>query len=129
MTKNSTTKTTISPVFLIVSDPYAELGIARDADQAEIKKAYFLAVRAHPPEREPDMFQRIRAAYEMIHTPELRARTDLFLIQLPPEPPQRRRVSFDLGLQQEDVERLARAIGDLGRSDFSEDFRKIEVAR
>lgn len=111
----------------LISDPYAELGIERTATQAEIKKAYFLAVRAHPPEREPEVFQRIRAAYEMLRTPELRARTDLFLIQAPPPVPRRRATSFDLCFHREDAYRVARMLGDLGRQNFSKDYRDVGV--
>lgn len=112
---------------LAIYDPYAELGIDRNASQEEIKKAYFLAVRAHPPEQEPEAFQRVRAAYELLRTPELRANTDLFLIQLPPAAARRRTVGFDLSFQIEDAYRLARTLGDLGRTSFRDDYRKIEA--
>lgn len=113
----------------IVIDPYVELEIARDAGQEEIKRAYFLAVRAHPPEREPEVFRRIRAAYEMINTAERRANTDLFLIQLPPPIPRRRAASLDLSFQVEDVYRVAHSLGDLGRTDFRQDYRPVEVTQ
>jgi curved DNA-binding protein CbpA len=64
-------------------NPYTVLGIERDASEAEIKRAYFTLVREHPPERDPDGFKRIRAAYEQLRTSGERAETDLFLIEGP----------------------------------------------
>src|SRR5437879_666487 len=64
-------------------NPYKVLGIERDASEAEIKRAYFTLVREHPPERDPDGFKRIRAAYEQLRTSGERAETDLFLIEGP----------------------------------------------
>lgn len=47
-------------------DCYKVLGIAEDADQKEIKRAYFRLVRQFSPEQDPERFQEIRAAYEML---------------------------------------------------------------
>ena len=44
----------------------ATLGLADGASQAEIKKAYFRLVRVYPPEKEPELFQKIRHAYEVL---------------------------------------------------------------
>src|SRR5437762_2662858 len=62
-------------------NPYKVLGLERDASEAEIKRAYFTLVREHPPERDPDGFKRIRAAYEQLKTSSERAGTDLLLIE------------------------------------------------
>src|SRR4051794_148407 len=64
-------------------NPYQVLGIERDAGEAEIKRAYFSMVREHPPERDPEGFKRIRAAYEQLKASKDRAETDLFLIDEP----------------------------------------------
>ncbi|MEZ4727116.1 MAG: J domain-containing protein [Caldilineaceae bacterium] len=88
-------------------DPYLVLGIGRRATDAEIKRAYFQLVRQFPPEREPEKFQQIRAAYERLRTPESRALIDLFLLQPPPDLPNRRRPSYDLSVHQEDLAILA----------------------
>jgi curved DNA-binding protein CbpA len=103
-------------------DPYAVLGIPRQADDADIKNAYFQGVRRHPPEREPEKFQEIRDAYERLRTPEARARTDLFLLQPPAELPGRRPEPYDLALHREDVVALAwaRLLARLARE---EEFR------
>lgn len=86
-----------------ISDPYLVLQIDRRADDAAIKKAYFQLVRQYPPEREPAKFQQIRAAYEQLRTPAKRALIDLFLLQPPPDLPNRRRPSYDLALHVEDL--------------------------
>jgi curved DNA-binding protein CbpA len=62
-------------------DPYKTLGIERTADEAEIKQAYFALVREHPPERDPEGFKRIRAAYEKLRDSGERTETDLFLVE------------------------------------------------
>ncbi len=109
-------------------DPYAALGLTRDAAPDEIKQAYFKLVREHPPERDPEAFKVIRAAYERINTPEKRAESDMHLLQKYPapahwpEPP-----PFDLSVHREDVIALARATSDLERTDFREDFRKVKI--
>ena len=45
---------------------YETLGLSTDADQSDVKKAYFRLVRAHPPEKDPELFQKIRLAYERL---------------------------------------------------------------
>jgi len=45
---------------------YELLGIERLASQEEIKRAYFRMVRKHTPEHDPEMFMRIRNAYEKL---------------------------------------------------------------
>jgi curved DNA-binding protein CbpA len=47
----------------------AELGLLVDADAAAIKRAYLRAVRAHPPERDPEGFARVREAFELLSAP------------------------------------------------------------
>ena len=45
---------------------YEILQIKPDSSQAEIKKAYFALIRLHPPEKDPENFQKIRQAYEFL---------------------------------------------------------------
>ncbi len=109
-------------------DPYVTLGLMRNASVAEIKQAYFALVRAHPPERDPDMFKRIRAAYEDLRDPQKRAETDMRLPERWPPPARRRRaVQPDLSLQREDVIAAARAMTDLGRVDWREHHGKVKL--
>ncbi len=111
------------------SDPYAVLGVARRADEAEIKRAYFRLVREYSPEREPEKFQQIRAAYEQLRSPEARARTDLFLLQPPPDAlPKRRRGKYDLDLHAEDVIDLALELA-LAQLAVHEDFHEPELPK
>jgi curved DNA-binding protein CbpA len=65
---------------LFTDDPYKTLGIEPSATQAEVKQAYFTLVREHPPERDPEGFKRIRAAYEKVKSAGERAETDLFRV-------------------------------------------------
>src|SRR5258706_4752454 len=99
-------------------DPYAVLDLSRTATTEQIKQAYFALVRAHPPERDPALFKRIRAAYERLRDPERRVETDMLLIEPWPEPTRRRRApKLDLTLHAEDVIAAARTLTDLERSD------------
>lgn len=109
-------------------DPYAVLGVARTATAAEIKQAYFTHVRAHPPEREPEMFKRIRAAYERLRDPERRAETDMVLLAEWPTPVRKRRVpQFDLALHREDIIDAARALTDLERTDWRQHDLQVKL--
>jgi curved DNA-binding protein CbpA len=110
------------------NDPYAVLGLPRTATAAEIKQAYFTLVRAHPPEREPDTFKAIRAAYERLRDPEQRTETDMLLLTPWPESERKRRLPEpDLTLHREDVLAAARSLSDLERRDWREHYGKVEV--
>lgn len=64
------------------SDPYALLGVSRDATAAEIRKAYFALARTAHPDKHPDdpqaadRFQRLSQAYQILSDPSKRARYD-----------------------------------------------------
>ena len=112
------------------SDPYQILGLRRGAGHDEIRHAYFRLVREHPPERDPEAFKAIRAAYEQLRSSEQKTRTDLYLLQPPPpwEPPLRLRPpAFDLSLPREAVLAAARALTDLGRDNMRDDFRAVHL--
>ncbi len=61
-----------------MQNPFITLNVAETADDDAIKKAYLQQVREHPPERDPEHFQTIRAAYERIKTRRDRLRYRLF---------------------------------------------------
>ena len=52
----------------------ALLGVSAEADEAEIRRAYLEKVRQHPPDRDPELFERVRDAYDRLRDPRLRAR-------------------------------------------------------
>lgn len=109
-------------------DPYAVLELPRTATSAEIKRAYFGLVRLHPPEREPDAFKRIRAAYEQLRDDARRIETDMLLLNRWPTPMRKRRpLRPDLTLHTEDVIDAARALTDLARTDWREHHGKIKL--
>ena len=109
-------------------DPYAVLGLVRTASAAEIKQAYFALVRAYPPEREPEMFKQVRAAYERLRDPEQRIETDMLLLEQWPASSRTRRASkLDLTLHRADVIAAARSLTDLGRSDWRGVFEPVKL--
>jgi pentatricopeptide repeat protein len=55
---------------------YDLLGIEKTADQMQIKRAYFGLVRKYPPERFPEEFKELRAAYETLSDEQKRAEYD-----------------------------------------------------
>jgi curved DNA-binding protein CbpA len=113
---------------LTSSDPYAVLGLARGTNPREIKRAYFALVHRYSPETAPDAFKLIRAAYEKLNTDEVKTETDLFLFRPPPpwEPSKRRR-KLELDFDPQDIWLLLQSYGDLGRSEFKDDFRPVKV--
>jgi len=51
-----------------MNDPFFVLGVSESADDDEVKRRYLALVRAFPPERDPERFQAIRAAFEVLRT-------------------------------------------------------------
>jgi len=117
-----------SRMLVDVSDPYVVLGLERGAPQAQVRQAYFALVRQHPPEKDPQTFKAIRAAYEQLDTAETQAQTDLFLLQPPPawDPP-RSSPAFDLAFHAEDAFIALQAWDDTGHPDLTDDFREVEI--
>ena len=58
-------------------DPFTLLGVAEDADDAEIRRRYLAQVRDFPPDRAPERFQELRAAYEALGDQRKRLETKL----------------------------------------------------
>lgn len=62
-----------------MNDPYHILGVDREsADDDAVQAAYLAELRQHPPERDPDGFQRLRGAYEQLRTRRRRLEHELF---------------------------------------------------
>lgn len=51
------------------SDPFAILGVPTDAGEAEVRSRYLELVKQFPPERDPEKFREIRAAFEAAKDP------------------------------------------------------------
>lgn len=51
------------------ADPFQVLGLSRDADEAAVRARYLELVKQFPPEREPEKFREIRAAFEAVKDP------------------------------------------------------------
>src|SRR5215211_3588570 len=64
-----------------MSDPYETLGLARDSDEAEIRRRYLELVREFPPDRAPERFAAIRAAYDEVRDPLRRLEAQLFSLK------------------------------------------------
>lgn len=54
-------------------DPRALLGVSPAADDDTIRRAYLEKIKAHPPDAEPEAFEKIRDAYELLRDPRRRA--------------------------------------------------------
>ena len=61
-----------------MDDPYAVLGVPDDADDEAIRRRYLELVRQFSPERCPQRFAAIRAAYESLRDRDARLRHRLF---------------------------------------------------
>ena len=59
-------------------DPYEILGLDTDAADEEIRAAYLRLIKEHPPDRDPEKFERIRDAYDSLRDPRRRTRELLF---------------------------------------------------
>jgi curved DNA-binding protein CbpA len=108
-------------------NPYVVLGLNRTATLDEIKQAYFLQVRQHPPEREPDAFKRIRAAYDQLKTPEKRIEADMRMLEDFPPARAVRLPDLELTIHTEDVLSLLKTNTDLTRTNFRDDFREVRL--
>jgi len=109
-------------------DPYLVLGLTPAATDDEVRQAYLRLVRAHPPEREPAAFKRIRAAYERLKEPEQRIEADWRRYERWPWPTTSLRPpAFDLQLRREHVLALLAAESDLNRRAPASDYREVRA--
>ena len=63
-------------------DPYHVMGVTTNATESELRARYLELVKAFPPERDPEKFREIRAAYEAVNDPLILA---MKLIEPPDE--------------------------------------------
>lgn len=66
--------------------PFEVLGLSMDADEATVRARYLELVREYPPDRDPDMFTKVRQAYEAASDPIVMARQLIDAAQADPKP-------------------------------------------
>ena len=67
------------------SNAHQILDVRPDAPAEELRKAYLNLVRQHPPDRDPDKFRDIHAAYQMLNDPMAQATALLTLSRDKPD--------------------------------------------
>jgi len=55
------------------ADPWKVLGVPRDSTDRQINKAFLARTKEHPPDRDPEQFERVKDAYETLRDPMRRA--------------------------------------------------------
>lgn len=66
-----------------MSTPFEVLGLPQSASQDEIRARYLALVRQFPPDKEPDRFAEIRAAYDELS--DLRKALEHRMLDIPTE--------------------------------------------
>jgi curved DNA-binding protein CbpA len=61
-----------------MADPYQVLNLPADSDDETIRRRYLELVRQFPPERHPEKFAAVRAAYDSLRDLDTRLRYRLF---------------------------------------------------
>lgn len=109
--------------------PFAVLGVTPSASDREIRSAYFVALRQHPPESDPEGFKRVRKAYEALKDQRGRLKAQLFGSLVLPEVPPWEELLGDvrnsLALPNPaDLRQSLRRVALLGSDFLRQDFRK-----
>jgi curved DNA-binding protein CbpA len=60
---------------------YETLGVTSDADEAELRSRYLQLVREFPPDRAPERFAEIRAAFDELRNPLAQLQRKLFSME------------------------------------------------
>ncbi|MCD0462476.1 J domain-containing protein [Roseiconus lacunae] len=58
-------------------NPFEVLGLPANADESDVRARYLDLVKKHPPERDPETFRQIRAAFEAASDPLVLAKAML----------------------------------------------------
>ena len=109
-------------------DPYLVLGVDRRATAEDVRQAYFRLVRLYAPEAHPEEFKAVRAAYEALRSPLLRAELSLLAFDESVAD-----IDLDLVANAENVDVDLAAVllavelsaSDLARTEFPEDVLPI----
>lgn len=64
-----------------MADAYEVLGLKAGASEADVRRRYLELVREYPPDREPERFAAVRAAYDQLRDPVERLRARLFSLE------------------------------------------------
>ncbi len=54
------------------------LGVGESVTEADLRTAYLAKVRLHPPDRDPERFEQIRDAFNLLRDPDLRVQRILY---------------------------------------------------
>jgi curved DNA-binding protein CbpA len=63
-----------------MQNAYEVLGVSPTADEAEIRNRYLQLVREFPPDRAPERFAEIRAAFDELRNPLVQLERKLFFL-------------------------------------------------
>ena len=61
------------------------LGVDLDADEQQVRAAYVRLIKVYPPDKDPERFEQLRDAQQLLHDPQQRTRHVLFAVD--PEAP------------------------------------------
>ncbi len=64
-----------------MADPFLILGVSAHAESDEIRRRYLELVRQHSPDRDPERFAEIRAAYDELSDPVQQLQKLLFDVE------------------------------------------------
>jgi len=112
-----------------LSDPYRVLDISPSAGQDEIRGAYLKLLRSHPPEKDPEKFKEIRAAYDKLKDEKTRIRTAVLHMDLTgplPRPLFPEAAQKPAVFRPDDWRDILVAAGELARRDFPEDMTGLD---
>ncbi len=64
-----------------MAEPHLVLGVSPDVDEAALRRRYLELVRRNPPEKCPQQFAEIRAAYEQLRDPTRRLHGQILAVR------------------------------------------------
>lgn len=64
-----------------MQDPYVTLGLPAGANEAQIRSRYLELVKEYPPDRAPERFAEIRAAFDDLRDPVAQLERRLFTLE------------------------------------------------